>query len=245
VLVFGAAPGVGRSAETGWQFSLGGAVLVSPKYPGSNRLSAFAFPDFEATYDDWFFVSPVDGIGAGFQPAPGLTLSAAIGVDFDERRAQDDPRFTGLKDINYAPDARLNARYERPHFFIDATLHSRLGAAPGRGTQADVDVGHLFFSQRPHYFSAGATATLMDATYAGNFFGLTPAQAAITGLPAYEARRGLKDAGVFAECDRGLGRHWELFARLQFSQLQPRAAHSPIVLAAFQPSLLLTTVWHF
>lgn len=244
-LLLGLAPVAGRAAETGWQFSLGGAVLAAPKYPGSNRLATFPFPDFEATYDDWFFISPVDGLGAGFRPVAALTLSVAVGVDFEERRARDDPRLSGLREIGYAPDARLNARYEMRGLFLDGTLHSRLGATAGRGTLVDVDAGRMFFSQGPHYFSAGVTASLMDATYAGNFFGLTPAQSVATGLPSYRAPRGLKDAGIFTECSRALGRHWEFFARLQVSRLQPRAARSPIVLAALQPSLLLTTAWHF
>jgi len=235
----------GRAAETGWQLSLGAGTISAPKYPGSDKIASFPFPFFEATYGDWFFASPIDGIGAGFQPVKNLTLSLALGLDLEERRARDDARFAGLKDVGYAPDARINARYETGGFFLDGTLHSRLSDATGRGTAADVDAGRLFLVQGPYYFSTGVTCSLMDETYAKNFFGISAAQAAATGLRLFPARGGLKDAGGFIEANQALGGRWEFFARVQISQLQPRAAHSPVVLKAVQPSLVLTTACRF
>lgn len=235
----------GRAAETGWQLSLGAGMISAPAYPGSDKIAFFPFPFFEATYNDWFFASVIDGIGAGFQPVKNLTLSLALGVDLEERRARDDARFAGLKDVDYAPDARINARYEARGFFLDGTLHSRLSDATDRGTAADVDAGRLFLVQGPYYFSTGATCSLMDETYAKNFFGISAAQSAATGLRIFQARRGLEDAGGFIEVNQALGGRWELFARGQISQLQPRAANSPVVLRAVQPSLLLTVACRF
>lgn len=233
------------AAETGWHFNLGAGVVAAPRYPGSDKVTAFPFPDFEATYGDWFFATPLDGVGAGFQPLKNLTLSMAFGINLDERKAADDPRFIGLKDAGYTPDARLDARYETKGCFIEGTLRSRLGKAAGRGTELDVDTGCLFLVSGPHYVSAGLTISFMDETYARTFFAISPDQAAVTGLRPFPAQRGLRDVGGFVECSRMLGQHWELFARVQISQLQPRAADSPIVLRTIQPSLVLTTAYRF
>ena len=229
------------AAETGWHFNLGAGVVWAPKYPGSDKITAFPFPDFEATYGDWFFATPVDGIGAGFQPVENLTLSVALGVNLEERKAADDPRLTGLKDAGYTPDARFDARFETKGCFIEGTLRSRLGAAAGRGTELEIDAGRLFLVQGPHYVSTGLTVSFMDETYARTFFGISPDQAAVSGLRPFPAQRGLKDVGGFVECSRALSQHWELYARVQISLLQPRAAESPVVLRTLQPSLVLTT----
>jgi outer membrane protein len=233
------------ATETGWHFNLGAGVVVAPAYPGSDKITAFPFPDFEATYGDWFFATPIDGIGAGFQPVENLTLSMALGVNLDERKAADDPRLTGLKDVSYTPDARIDVRYEIRGSFIEGTLRSRLGAAAGRGSELEVDAGRLFLVKGPHYVSAGLTVSFMDEAYARTFFGISPGQAAITGLRPFPAQRGLKDVGGFVECSRALSQHWELYTRVQLSQLQSRAADSPIVLRALQPSLVLTTSYRF
>ena len=229
------------AAETGWHFNLGAGVVAAPQYPGSDKITVFAFPDVEASYGDWFFATPIDGIGAGFQPVENLTLSLALGVSLDERKAADDRRLTGLKDVSYTPEARFDARYEIRRCFLEVTLRSRLGQAAGRGTELDVDAGRLLLAQGTHYVSAGLTVSFMDETYARTFFAISPGQAAITGLRPFPARSGLKDVGGFIESSRSLGRHWELYARMQVSQLQSRAAQSPIVLR----SVVLTTAYRF
>ncbi len=233
------------AAETGWHVNLGAGVVAAPQYPGSDKITIFPFPDVEATYGDWFFATPIDGIGAGFQPVKNLTLGMALGVNLEERKAADDSRLTGLKDVRYTPDARIDVRYEIRGCFIEGTLRSRLGSAAGRGTELEVDAGHMFLVQGPHYVSTGLTVSFMDEAYARTFFGISPAQSAVTGLRPFPAQRGLKDVGGFVECSRMLGRHWECYARLQVSQLQSRAAESPIVLRALQPSLVLTTAYRF
>lgn len=77
--------------------------------------------------------------------------------------------------------------------------------------------------------TATATAGFADSGYAQTYFGITPAGAAASGLPAYQIGGGLKDVGVNFTGTYSLSRRWSLTAVGSYRRLVGDFADSPIV----------------
>ncbi|WP_171005244.1 MipA/OmpV family protein [Sphingopyxis sp. 2PD] len=70
--------------------------------------------------------------------------------------------------------------------------------------------------------------TLGDAKYKNAYFGVTPAAAATSGLPAYDVDGGIQSVGVTAGYHRMLGRRWGVAVYGRYDRLVGDAADSPI-----------------
>jgi outer membrane scaffolding protein for murein synthesis (MipA/OmpV family) len=60
------------------------------------------------------------------------------------------------------------------------------------------------------------------------YFGVTPAESAASGLPAYDPDSWLKGAGVEGEVRYALNRHWAVRGEAGYERLLADAADSPI-----------------
>jgi MipA family protein len=230
---------------TGWQFGLGAALIAGPRSVGSDETRVRLVPLVEARYQDWLFIDPIRGIGVQTQPASGLNASAALGVSLDSRRAKDEARYQGLADIKEAPAVILGLDYRLGDAFVASRLRSRLGSENGRGTTVDVDLGYNVIASRAGVLGLGLTARAMDSTYARNFFGVTSAQAAASGLRAFDAEGGAQRVGLFAQAFYRLSDDWSMFGRLEATQLSDDLGASPLVVQKRQTSLLISAKRNF
>jgi outer membrane protein len=77
--------------------------------------------------------------------------------------------------------------------------------------------------------SAGPRLTFAGEDYMDTYFGVTPAQAARSGLPAYQADAGLKSVGVEGKLRYEFATDWAVTAKGGYFRLVGDAADSPIV----------------
>jgi outer membrane scaffolding protein for murein synthesis (MipA/OmpV family) len=98
-----------------------------------------------------------------------------------------------------------------------------------RGATADLTT--TFTVYRNARFAVGTTLDLTWATarYMKSFFGVTGAQAAASGLPAFRAGSGLKNAGLSVHAAYDLGPHWTVLGNFGYKRLLGDAADSPLV----------------
>lgn len=235
-----------QSAPTSnWNFAAGAGVATYPRFPGSKESRILPVPILTATYKDFFFADTVRGIGVQDEVLSGLTLSAAIGMSVDERRAKDSARLDDLKSISVAPDVLLGAHYAYERAFIDLGLSERVGRQERKGGLLSVDLGLDLVSNAGLNLAAGVTAHAMDKNYAHNFFGIDAAQSAASGLPTFAAKAGLKDAGLFVQGQYQINSNWSLSSRIAAVKLEGDAGRSPITERRLQPSVYLAATRSF
>jgi MipA family protein len=211
-----------------WRISAGFGVVSAPKYSGANKQRWLVIPNVDVRYKDWFFASPVEGIGA--QTSYGdLTLSGAFGIDFNSRDRKDSTRLTGLSKTNVAPAVKLRAGYDVGDFNVSAALSSRIGSAKAQGNSVELQLGYNAIATRKLLTTIGVTTRWVDQKYAENLISISPADSLRSGLPVYKADKGVVDAGIFVQSLYRISDDWTVFSRLQFSQLHGDARYSPIV----------------
>ena len=231
--------------QSDWQIGLGAAAIATPRAIGSSKIRYLAVPTFDIRYGDWAFFDPIKGLGVQAKPVAGVTASAAVGVSLDSRRERDDARYRGLGNITEAPALILGLDYELGDAFVNTSVRSRLGHGSRRGTLLDVDAGYNFVTSRSVLVSAGLTARAMDRIYARNFLGVDAAQAAASGLPAFDAGSGLQRAGLFAQTVYRASDDWTIFGRLESAWLRGDAGRSPVIERRQQTTFIVSVVRSF
>ena len=194
--------GAPSQAASDWTYSAGAAVLSGPRFAGAGSNRTMLVPTFDIRYRDRLFINPIRGIGAEVQLLDGLKASASVGASFDSRKAKDDARLNGLGDIGVAPAVRLGLDYRVGQTFASAEVVSRLGSSDGRGTLLEAEAGYNLLASRAGVLGVGLEVKAMDSTYARNFFGVSAAQSAASGLPAFNAQSGDSQRGPVC-ADRG------------------------------------------
>ncbi len=227
---------VGASAQGGpdnglsstWQ--LGGAVVMLPKFEGSNSYKAVAFP----------FISPVGlGQGAGFVQvrgiddfrlrfisAQGFEAGVLTGYRFG-RDASDSAKLTGFGDINGGLVLGGYAGYRTGPMFFSASYHHQV-------TGDDTGGVVRLLAEHTTRFSPGTTLTASLATniaskdYMQTYFGVTPAQS-VGGLPVYSPGAGFKDVSAGLTASMELDPRWTLYVTGKYTRLVGDAADSPVI----------------
>ena len=239
------APLASAWAAGDWSYSAGGLVAVGPRFPGSDKIKAIVVPSLQARYKDFLVINPVEGIGLVYSVDNQLKLGASLGLDLTTRLARDDSRLNGLADIHEAGALRLSAKYRTGPVFGDIKLTTRLGSEQKRGSVVQLEGGYSVFATRDAVVDLGLSVRWMDSSFSRNFFGISPAQSAASGLKAFNAGSGLQSAGVFVSGFQRLDTDWTGFARLGVHKLQGDAVSSPITRTATQTSLLVGANYAF
>jgi outer membrane scaffolding protein for murein synthesis (MipA/OmpV family) len=214
---------------------LGAAVRTRPAYDGSGSQVTDLVPVVRYYGQPWFARTTQGILEGGLHWEIGSGVAGGFQLSYDEGRKTSESSF--LRDHNFNddldPGASLGAHLE---------WDTKVGPAPvfvmGRYRQSlDSDRGALFDLRANVgvYGSGGALVALFgEATWgsskANNFYyGVSPAQSAVSGFAAYAPGSGLKDTafGVIASYD--LSRHWTLVGSVQERWLQGDTAKSPLV----------------
>jgi outer membrane scaffolding protein for murein synthesis (MipA/OmpV family) len=221
-----------------WRFSIGAGAVVSPRFIGAKKLRTRVLPLFDIRYHDWFFASPIRGIGLEVKPIAGLSLTAALGADFSSRNSNEDPRMHGLAKIDLEPALKLGAEYEFHDFAFRAELSKRIASSAKGGAKARFEEGYNFVANQKFILTAGVFQEVMDRTYANNFISISNYQSSVTHLAPYNAKSGLLDGGVYAQALYRITDKWVLFTKADYARLAKNPGESPIVQRKNQAMLL-------
>jgi outer membrane scaffolding protein for murein synthesis (MipA/OmpV family) len=217
-----------RPPPADWRVQVGAGTIIGQRSLGSDQFQIIPVPFFDVTYQDWFYANPYRGIGVR-QRRDNLSGYFGIGVDFNDRDPEAEPRFAGLNRIPETPAIRTGVAYRWDRINLSADVSSRLGSGKG-GTQIVLDVGSLrpLNFQKPNTLVGGGVfATLVDNTFAQNLVSVSAAEAARSGLPAFNASGGLLNAGVRGQIIHRFDSKWSFFGQANLSQLLGDAARSP------------------
>jgi outer membrane protein len=81
-----------------------------------------------------------------------------------------------------------------------------------------------------HVFSVGPRVTLSEARYQRAYFGVTPGEAAATGLAAFSPGGGVHAVGAMAGYLAQISDRWGIYSYAKYDRLIGDAADSPVVL---------------
>lgn len=229
LLTFGCLAQSAMPARADWEFSVGFAVFSEPKYLGAKERRTLPIPIAEAEGPYGLFVNVERGFGQEIQLGESTRFAYSLALDLNSRRRKDDERFGKLADLREAAAARVEIEQDIGGWTFNATALSRLGSAEQAGATASLEASYELTESRDFLWSAGLNAKIMDGRFARNFFGVSSAQAAASGLPAYDAGAGLYRTAPFLQLLATIDDDWTFFGRLEAGRLRGDAAASPLV----------------
>jgi outer membrane scaffolding protein for murein synthesis (MipA/OmpV family) len=235
-----AGPPVFAQGLGGWavpnQWQVGGMVLAVPTYEGSKSHRAIGFPVVapagggESRVD----VKGADDVRLRLASLHGLEVGPVAGWRFG-RDEDDGTRLRGLGDIDGGLALGGYAAYRLGTLAAFASYsHQVTGDETGGllrfGLESRVP------ALRWLTLTAMAGATWANDDYMQTYFGVTSAQAARSGLSAYQASAGIKDVHLGLTAEMPLAEAWTLRLMGRYAHLVGEAADSPVVEQAGQLS---------
>jgi outer membrane scaffolding protein for murein synthesis (MipA/OmpV family) len=233
-------PLLGKPPE--WQTILGGGVSLQPRYEGAQRYRLQPAPVIDIHYRDLAFIS--DGEGLGYNLIRGKTYRAGVALTYDLGRDQDvDPHLRGLGNVDAAPEAKLYADFAILPFIFDLDLRRGIGGHDGYigdlAFHVPIPLGKQFF------IFAGPSVTLADGRYMQAYFGVDTVQASRSQFRRFDAKGGLKRAGLGVTAIYRFTENWMLASDLAAARLLGDAARSPIIESKAEFSIDASLVYKF
>ncbi len=220
----GAAPGLPVSAQPGqpprtrnWTLGVGIAPLYAPAWQGSRDYALSIFPDLRLNYRDDVFFSVPDGLGWNAVNRDGWKLGPLLKTRFGRRESTGGSPFLitgastalrGMGNVAFAAEVGGFAQYGFAGRKGRLRAELRRGFGGHEGLVADITAGwsdRFGAPTQPWLWSAGLRSTFAGRDYVQTYFGVTAAQAAATGLPAFRSNGGLVSTGASASLTRPLG----------------------------------------
>lgn len=209
---------------------IGIGLAYSPSFPGAGTSDTSAFPVIDLTIGRYgFFNQRGLGLQNGVELQDRrLTYGIGIGYDFDERRAEEDTRLTGLADVEPGANVTLFAEYE--------TGAMRFGVDLQRGLSSDGHEGTRIKAQASYDWElsprAGMTLTpylvWADDNWMSAFYGVTAQESHASGLTEFHADSGLSEGGVTLSASYALSPRTILFSSLEVARLTGDAKDSSV-----------------
>ena len=216
-----------NDANSKWKVSIGPAVMVTPKYPGSKQYEALPLPSLDISYDDRFFSQGLDVLGVNALKSDAYHVGAALNFDFVSRKESADPRLHGLGNVDAGPKLKVFADYSVSLLTGSVALYQDIGGN-GQGMQITTDLAANLPVTDRLLFSFGPGFTWANSVYARTLFGVSPQQSAASGMQAYDAHSGVRDIHHNAYTSYDFTKHWSASLLVTAGWLQNFAANSPI-----------------
>ncbi|UZK68338.1 MipA/OmpV family protein [Sphingomonas sp. S1-29] len=203
-----------------------GPQLV-PSYPGSDSYDVRPFLDVSRTRGDipFAFEAPDESGGLPLLTKGRFQIGPAFG--FEGRRRG---REVGgaLPDVGFTVELGGFAQYAVTDA-VRVRVEARQGIGGHKGLIANISGDYVMRDADRWLFSIGPRLTLSNSRYNRAFFGVAPADAAASGLPAYTADGGLQAVGATAGLLRQLTPSWGVYGYTKYDRLVGDPGGSPLV----------------
>jgi outer membrane protein len=221
-----------RAAAPVWDVTLGVAGALRPTFEGSDRYIATPLPLVAVKWRD--MISFGEGglsaywhrrnfrIGAGLTFDPGRKDHSTGGI-FETG----DDRLAGLGKIDASLGLRAFAEYRLGPLAFEVS-GTKFTGGQNSGLLANLGLSMPLPLGRKLIVMPHARATWADGTYNQTYFGVTPAQAAASIFPAFNARSGVKDVRGGINLIWRFNAHWYAGADVSVVHLMGDPTRSPI-----------------
>lgn len=199
---------------------------LSPKYPGAKDLSFTPYFDLsrEREGTEFTFEAADESFGAPLISSGNFAFGPSLGF-IGKRTAADVG--ANLPKVGFTIEAGGFAQVSLTPA-VRVRVEGRKGLTGHKGWVGQVSADYVARQGDDWLFSIGPRVTLGDAKYTRAYFGVTPAAALSSGLPAFDAGGGVQSAGVNVGYLRQLNQRWGLAAYARYDRLVGDAADSPV-----------------
>lgn len=216
---------------------LGMGPGVSPAFEGSRDYKLHAVPVISLQYRDVLRVNNNDidftafdqifDLGESVGKAR-LEVGPTVSLDFG-RSERDSKDLRGMGGVGFALELGGYIAYSTDHIRLELEIGQSATGGHGGGL-AELQVSGTLYRDDRLAVGANGTLSLATSKYLKSFFGVTPRQAALSGLPAFHPSGGLKSAFLGFQSSYTLTPSWALLAHLGYERLLGDAAASPLII---------------
>lgn len=214
-----------------WTVMVGAGAIYAPDYEGSKDYEVLPFPYVSVGYKDIAYLrGPEIGVNIiRIRPTEDMKISVGPVARFRRDRSEKRNRaLAGLGKVDMAIEVGGAARLDAGPAWLELSLVKDV--AGGHDGLVGTATGGVDFDLSDKLsLSLSGTTSWADDKYMRTYFGVTPAQAARSGLPAFSAGKGIKDAGVNIGLQYRLGDHWMIAATGGYTRLLGDAKDAPLV----------------
>lgn len=206
----------------------GAALIVGREYQGSDEVRVRLLPSIDYQWRNGFFAGGLNGVGYNASSSSDKAYGVRITPDFG-RKERRSAMLQGLGDIDARPEVGAFYNFSLAR---QVTVSSSLRYGSGNSRKGlRVDVGASWSTTvTPALRLATTLATTWgNGEHLQEYFGITTAQSARSGLAAYSPSAGLRDVRVGVTLFYRLTPQWSLTGALTHSELVGDARNSPIV----------------
>lgn len=199
------------------------------KTPGAKQMGVSPFIDLSRASDgeDFAFEAPDDSFGFDLIDSDDFAIGPAANT-IRKRKSSDVGG--ALPAVGFTIEAGAFAQaWITPALRVRAEV--RKGLSGHAGWVGDVGADYVARRGDDWLFSIGPRVSLGDAKYSRAYFGVSPADAVPSGLPAFDPKGGVQSVGLTAGYLRQLSRHWGVAAFARYDRLVGDAASSPVTRA--------------
>lgn len=213
-----------------WVVTANGKVVVSPRWSGSDKYSAIAYPTLSFTRPgeqrEW--ESPDDSVSYRIPLNDVVSVGPVIAYR-SGRYTTDDRNLAGIHDVRWTLEPGLFFQVWAVPKVLRARIEIRRGFRDKDGFVADLGVDWV--NQIGGFtIGVGPRMSIADGSYMRNQYGVTFQDAALNGqVTPFKATSGIQSAGVYASAGYQFTEQWSGTLHGGYSRLVGDAADSPIV----------------
>ena len=227
-----AAPASAQEESTGrgWLVTLGAGPQSFARYPGADDYGIYPMAIFglRRPGDPLPVKAPDQGFGFGVL-GHDSAFNFGPALQFVNKRDPDDVG---------APVARVGTSVELGGFasvyvqpWLRLRVEGRKAVSGHDGWNGDVAADFVIRGGDTTVFTIGPRARIADSRYHRAYFGVSPADAIATGLPAYAPGGGVYAYGANAGLTHQFSPSWGIYAYAGYDRLVRDASDSPLVRA--------------
>lgn len=233
----------------GWGFALGLGVEYENAYPGSDEYGFELDPVLAIQWRTGNHLFSWEGLELSWttRQKDQWYFQVELGLD-GEREAgdSDDGRLDGLDELDDEFTVTGEVRYA-----FDGEWRNYVGT---RISVGDSDFGTLGFLFVGHRFGArqdgGGTEVFLYSTFADSNnlnrdFGVSPSEAAASGLAATKLNSGYRSSGLRLVDRRFASKHIQIVSGFEFEYFSSAVRKSPIAREGFGVEVELAVIYHF
>jgi outer membrane scaffolding protein for murein synthesis (MipA/OmpV family) len=223
-----------------WKVTLGGGASYAPRYEGSANDRLRFMPLLEATRGH-LFISPLRGLGYNFSDDRNLEYGVRL-TPGHARWQNADPRLNGMGDIGYSIEAGAFATVRFAPWYVSSGLTTGI-----HGTHAELGGGIGLPLSKADRLRLGINLNWGSTRYNQTYFGISPAQAAASGLvlTPYTAGAGVKDYALTANWAHNFDQQWFSSTGASIKWLTGSARNSPLTQRGTQRSINFVVGYRF
>ncbi len=224
---------------------IGLGVGSAPAYQGSDQRRTAGRPVGEYRWANGFYLGGRDGL-AGFQmnATPQLRLGLALGMD-GGRKESDASALAGMGDLEAKATLHASAKFALSEALaLSSSLQMGAGSA-GKGGLLNVGVGYTLPVGERTRLTLNMGATLANADYMQDYFGVSAAQALASGYSVYTPSSGLRDISAGLSLMHPINRDWMLIGSLTSTTLADSAKRSPLTRSESSQSAFVAVAYNF